>query len=110
MAGNRITEERAEAAVFYLRDTAEQYGQARGHARYCEESLRRIKALNMPSGGSVADRERAAYASEAYGAALTDMENAIAEYETIRAMREAAVYTIETWRSLNSARRQGINL
>jgi hypothetical protein len=105
-----IGEDRAEAAVEYLRDTAKQYGQARGHARYCEEGLRRVKALNMPAEGSVADRERAAYASEAYLAALTDMENAIAEFETIRAMREAAVYTIEVFRSENSARKQGVNL
>ncbi len=38
------------------------------------------------------------------------MKNAIAEYETIRAMREAAVYTIEVFRSENSARKQGVNL
>jgi hypothetical protein len=105
-----ITEERAEAAVEYLRDTAKQYGQARGHARYCEEGLRRVKSLNMPPEGAVAERERAAYASDAYAAALKDMENAIAEFETIRAYREAAVYTIEMFRSENSARKQGVNL
>jgi hypothetical protein len=30
--------------------------------------------------------------------------------ETIRALREAATYTIEVWRSQNSARKQGSNL
>lgn len=105
-----ISEERVEKAVEYLRDTAAQYGQARGHAKYCEESLRRVKALNMPAEGSIGERERAAYATEEYGQALADMRDAIAEAETIRALRDAAEYTIETWRSQHSARKQGINL
>lgn len=105
-----ISEDRVEKAVEYLRDTAAQYGQARGHAKYCEESLRRVKALNMPAEGSLGERERAAYASEAYGKALQDMRNAIADAETIRALRDAAEYAIEVWRSQNSSRRQGINL
>jgi hypothetical protein len=102
-----ISEDRVEAAVEYLRDTAKVYGQARGHALYCENNLRRVKALNLPANGTVAEREAVAYGSEAYAQALQDMENAVAESETIRALREAASYTIEVWRSQNSTRRQG---
>ena len=105
-----ISEDRVEAAVEYLRDTARQYGQARGRALYTENALRRVKALNMPAEGAVAARESTAYASDAYEAALSEMENAVAEAETIRALREAAAYTIEVWRSQNSARKQGANL
>ena len=102
-----ISEDRVEAAVEYLRDTARQYGQARGRALYTENNLRRVKALNMPPEGAVAAREAEAYASVAYRDALEDMENAVAEAETIRALRDAAIYTIEVWRSQNSTRRQG---
>jgi hypothetical protein len=56
------------------------------------------------------DREAAAYASEEYLTALQDLESATAEYETLRAQREAAVYLIDMWRSLSSAQKQGIDL
>jgi hypothetical protein len=105
-----ISEERVEAAVEYLRDTAKPYGQARGRSLYTENNLRRVKALNMPCEGPIAERESKAYASEPYKMALEDMENAMAEAETIRALREAAAYTIEVWRSQSSARKQGANL
>lgn len=105
-----IDEERVEGAVEYLRDTAKAYGQARGRALFTENNLRRVKALNMPATGTVAERESAAYGSDEYRKALEDMENAVAESETIRALREAASYTIEVWRSQNSARKQGVNL
>lgn len=106
-----IEEEKAEGAVKYLRDTAEKYGKLRGHMEYCDGRLRRVKSLlMMGKPGSVAERETQAYASEAYEAALKDLENATAEYETIRALREAAVYTIEVWRSQSATKRQGINV
>jgi hypothetical protein len=41
---------------------------------------------------------------------MEQMENAVADVETIRAMREAASYTIEVWRSQSSARKQGVNI
>lgn len=104
-----IDEDRVEGAVEYLRDTAKQYGQARGRASYMEANLRRVKSLEMVGKtGGVGEREAAAYASDAYKAAMEDLENAVAEMETIKALREAANMTIETWRSQNSTRRQGI--
>ncbi len=103
-----ITEERAEKAVEYLRDSATAYGQARGSMAYCEANLRRVKALEMMGkSGSLGDREAAAYASDAYLKALGALESVTTEYETTRALREAAIYTIETWRSQNSTRKQG---
>ncbi len=106
-----IDEERVENAVLYLRDTARDYGKARGRASYMEANLRRVKSLEMISkAGGVGEREAAAYASEAYRDAMEQMDNAVADMETIRALREAATYTIEVWRSQNSARKQGTNL
>jgi hypothetical protein len=80
----------------------------RGRAAYADANLRRVKSLEMISkSGGVGEREAAAYASEAYKDALEQMEDAVASMETIRALREAATYTIEVWRSQNSARKQG---
>jgi len=104
-----IHEDRAESAVEFLRDTAEQYGQMRGRVAYAEGNLRRVKALEMLNKeGGLGMREAEALGSDAYLAALEDEQNAVAEYETLRAKREAAVLTIEVWRSQNSTRRQGL--
>jgi len=107
-----ITEERAEAAVEYLRDTADLYGQTCGREKLSDLSLKRIKALQMISAppGSVADREAFAYASADYKAAMEEAKDATAERETVRAKRQAAELTIEVWRSQYSARKAGINL
>jgi hypothetical protein len=104
-----VSEESVEAAVDYLRDTAVQYGQARGRERYCEANLRRVKALQMiDKAGSLGDREAQAYASPEYLQAMEDEQNAVAESETIRAYREAAKYKIEVWRSQYSGQKQGL--
>lgn len=104
-----ISDERAEAAVEFLRDTAGRYGKARGYSAFCEGNLRRVKALEMASrAGGVGEREAMAYASTAYHAALEELQNSVAEYETLRAKRDAAQMTIEVWRSQTSARKAGI--
>lgn len=106
-----ISEQRVEQAVEYLRDTAKEYGQSKGRASYMEANLRRVKSLEMISHkGGVGEREAVAYASEAYKAAMEQMQNAVADMETMRALRDAAEYTIEVWRSQSSARKQGVNL
>lgn len=104
-----ITDEQADGAVDYLRDTADKYGQACGRLAYLEGNLRRIKALEMlKTTGSLGDREAQAYASEAYREALEQLENATADRETIRAMRDAAQCRFEQWRSQTSARKAGL--
>ena len=104
-----ISDERTEKAVEFLRDTAEQYGQMRGRVAYTSANLRRVKSIVMLSReGGVGAREAEAYASPAYLLAMEDEQNAVADYETLRAKREAAQMTIEVWRSQASARKAGI--
>jgi hypothetical protein len=107
-----IGDDRAEAAVMMLRDTAAEYGKARGYMAFCDANLRRVKSIQMlsDSQGSVADREARAYASDAYLEAITQLQEATAHYETLRARREAAAMGIEVYRSQNSARKAGINI
>jgi hypothetical protein len=104
-----ISDDRAEGAVMFLRDTSEEYGQLRGRVAYCEANLRRVKALEMlGKSGGVGEREAQAYASPAYHEAMQEQENAVADFETLRAKREAAQMTIEVWRSQSSARKAGV--
>lgn len=103
-----ISEDRAELAVEFLRDTSEQYGQLCGRQAHADMALRRVKALQMLEiTGSLGDREAHAYASAAYAQAIEELENATAERETVRAKRQAAELTIEVWRSQTSARKAG---
>jgi hypothetical protein len=103
-----ITDDRAEAALEYLRDTAKQIGLARGALAYRDASLRRIKSLELlKAEGSLGEREAQAYASDAYKEAIEALENITAEYETIRALREAADLTIRVWQSQQASARVG---
>jgi hypothetical protein len=107
-----MTENEAEKAVYFLRDSAVPYAKARGYLAYCDAALRRVKSLQIleVSEGPMAEREAKAYASEAYLKAITELQGATYEFEKYRAQREAAGFAIELWRSQNSARKAGINL
>ena len=103
-----ISDDAAEKASEYLRDNAERYGQLRGRMEYATDNLRRVKSLVMlDMAGGLGERETQAYASEPYRVALEERRQAIEEYETERALRDAAIYRIEVWRSMTSARKYG---
>ncbi len=104
-----VTEEQADRAVNYLRDSADEYGKSCGRLAYLDGNLRRIKSLELLTAkGSLGEREAQAYASEAYKQALEQLEEATAARETLRAMRDAAQARFEQWRSENSARKAGV--
>lgn len=106
-----ITELQAENACLYLRDSADAYAKARGHEKFCDANLRRVKSMAMiGKEGTIAMLEAAAYASEEYLQAMKDLQNAEYEVERLKALREASVFAIEMFRSTNSARKQGVNL
>lgn len=103
-----IQDDDAERASEYLRDNAERYGQLKGRMEYASDNLRRVKSMVMLGlDGGLGERETKAYASPEYLAAIEERREAVEEYETERALRDAAVYRIEVWRSQNAARRQG---
>jgi hypothetical protein len=103
-----ISDNDAEAASEYLRDKSKLYGQLRGRMEYASDNLRRVKALEMMAlDGGLGERETRAYASEAYRIALEERREAVTEYETERALRDAAQYRIDIWRSQTASRRQG---
>lgn len=94
----------------YLRDEAKRYGQAYGHWIYCEANLKRVKAIQMIDtlGDGVGKADTKATASPEFLQAMEQARDAKTEVETMRALRDAAIYKIEVWRSQNSARKQGI--
>lgn len=102
-----IDSQKAAKAVQYLIDSAAEYGAARADAQRCDDMLRVVKALIMAQSNerSAAAQEREAYAHENYIAAVGEKFEAVKTAETLRARREAAIQTIEAWRSLNANQR-----
>lgn len=102
-----IDADRCHKAVQYLIDSAAEYGAARADQGRSEHMLKVVKALAMKSSGqnSAAAQEREAFLSEPYRIALDDLFEATKTAETLRARREAAIQTIEAWRSLNANQR-----
>ena len=102
-----IDQERAEAATQWLIDNASAVGLAKARATFASNSLRRVKAFEIlkSEAKSISLKEAEAYASDKYGEALTEEYEAVKEFETLKAAKEAARETIEIWRSINSNQR-----
>ena len=102
-----IDSEKARRAVQYLIDSSAEYGAARAEAQRADDMLRIVKALIMAQSNekSAAAQEREAYAHDRYREAVETKFEAVKEAETLRAKREAAIQTIEAWRSLNANQR-----
>jgi rhamnose utilization protein RhaD (predicted bifunctional aldolase and dehydrogenase) len=102
-----IDADRCSRAVQYLIDSAAEYGAARADQARSEHMLKVVRALAMKASGenSAAAQEREALASDAYVDAIGEVFEATKSAETLRAKREAAVQTIEYWRSQNANQR-----
>lgn len=102
-----IDSTKAAKAVQYLIDSAAEYGAARAEMARADNMLRVTKALIMAQSNakSLGAKEIEAYSNERYLDAINDHFEAVKSAETLRARREAAVQTIEAWRSLNANQR-----
>ena len=104
------TEETVDKCLEYLLSTAEEFAHLKAGVKGQEYLLRHTRALGMleSSAKSVAAKETEALASESYLQAVKRYEDAIVEYETMAARREAARLKIDVWRSLNAAQRSHV--
>ena len=99
-------------ALDFLASTDEEFAGLKGDMKRCEYMLKHHKAVAQIESGekTAAAKEMIAYSSDEYVAAVDALHDAITEYETVSAKRQRAVLTIEVWRSLNSARKQGASI
>ena len=104
-----IDKARAESALNFLIETDEEFAVSKTEAKRAELFLKKTKAaIFLTSKGSVeAKKAEAEVARETEDAekAYLDAEQ---DYETLRNRRDSATLVWEHWRSLNSARKQGI--
>lgn len=103
-----ITDEEASSALDWLLKNARLLGEAKRQAVLAEAMTKRVKAIETArsEAKTVAEREGAAIASEAYLKAITEEAEAAGAYEEIRALKDAAIARIECWRSLAATQRQ----
>lgn len=99
-----VTETELEKALDFLRDNARALGDAKARTVRAGHNLKHIEALEfVRSEASSAEKKKAeARTSAAYIEAIDEDANAAGEYETMRALREAAALKIEAWRSEQS--------
>lgn len=102
-----IDSTKAAKAVQYLIDSAAEYGAARAEAGRADNMLRVTKALIMAqsTAKSIGAKEIEAYSHDRYQDAVNEHFEAVKTAETLRARREAAIQTVEAWRSLNANQR-----
>ena len=109
-----ITDDDAEAAIHWMKDNAKRIGLLRGRMVAAEESLRRVKSLEMIAirqdgeKRTVSDLEALAYASDAYRVALDELQSATADYEVEKIYLNAADLQVRAWQSMNAASRRGL--
>ena len=99
-----INEQEVEAAVDWLRDTAQEAAQKRAERLYLDEYRKVLRAqlmkqhMDLP----VSAQEREALADPKYAEHLQALRIAIDKDERMRFLRVAAEAKIEAWRSMNA--------
>lgn len=99
-----VPDDRVEHALSWLRDSAHDLGEAKAECVRASHMIKVVKALEMKKHNqlSAAKAEVEALASKAYLDALLEDAKAAGKYEQLRALREAAAATIESWRTESS--------
>ena len=102
-----INEQEVEAAVDWLRDTANEAAQKRADRLYLDEyrKVLRAKLMKQHMDLPVSAQEREALANPQYAEHLQALRTAIDEDERMRFLRVAAEAKIEAWRSMNANHR-----
>lgn len=106
-----ISEEDAQKAVDYLRDTADSTAQARANRIYLEEYRKSLKAIIMKEHADkpVTAQEREAYADKRYIEHLSTLQMAVFDEQKALFLREAASAKLEAYRT-QSANYRGIRV
>jgi len=107
-----ITEEEVERAIYYLRDSAPEYGRLKGRARALAFRLKVTESdeFLQVQGGSVEHRKAVARSSNSYKNLVEEYENTEIEALTIEAKRESCLQLISYYQSRIKAHGQGLYL
>jgi len=96
-----VNDDDLEKALDWLRDSAHDMGQAKGRVVKSQHMTAHTEALMTLKSEQSSDMKRKAdaRASDKYLECINEEADAAAEFEKMKALREAAALKIETWRS-----------
>jgi len=104
-----ISEQKVEAALEYLRDSAKQYGEICGLVELRAHNIKIYRSMAfLEASGTVAEREALAWVNPDVKAAVEGHAEAVTEKNTIYTTRKAAELVCEVWRSQNASSRAKI--
>lgn len=102
-----ISDERAEEALEFLRDTVGQIGKNKGWLERSEIMRKRVrKRIFLASTGTVAERDALAETHPEVGDADECYIEALTAYESLRAKRDIETIALDVWRTESANRRR----
>lgn len=101
MSNALVTDAEVERALDWLRDNADEIGEAKRLAIKSDHMVKHVKALAMKQHADlpVSAQEREALASDLYVRAIEAAADAAGAFEKMKSLREAAALKIEVYRS-----------
>ena len=101
MSERIVTDNELQKALDWLRDSARDLGEAKKRLVKADKMLAHTEALMIRASEEKSDEKRKADArsSKRYFEAIIECSEAAGDFETMKALREAAALKIETWRS-----------
>ena len=103
-----IEDSRTENAVYYIRDNADLIGQLRGQKSLLEHKIKIERSQRfLDAEGTVGERDAWAWTDASVYRLVNELENCIAELETIATKFKAAELLIEVWRTQQANSRRG---
>lgn len=105
-----ITDADAERAWDYLSSSSKEYGRLQGLVAGLDDqrSIIRAQAFLQATGDTIAEREAQSKVNPDYKAICLKYADAVTEYHTIRAYRDAASAKLDCWRTLSASRRVNV--
>ena len=101
-----ITDNQAEKALMYLRDSAGQYGEVCGLVELRSHNIKMYRSMAfLEASGTVGEREAKGHTDQRTIDAVKEHQNAIVEKMTIMTKRKAAELQIEVWRTQSASNR-----
>lgn len=100
--------EEAEKAYHYIAQTDEAIAQAKARLMAAEYGVKTAEAVcYLDATGTVEERKSVARCAPRYTEAVSEHEDAVLEFETIKAKRQRALLAIELYRTQEASRRAG---
>lgn len=102
-SGLMISDTELERALDFLRDSADDLGNARARLVSAGHMVKHVEAIEFKmADGSIEFRKASARTSERYMQATVEEAEAAGEFEKLKALREAAALKIQAWQSMSA--------